>query len=68
MTRLYCAVWVFYKGLEWCERREHIINKAGLKQNHLKDLHVSKEVLGRHNYGEPPPRPFLGNSHAGVPC
>jgi len=54
-----CATWVFCKGLEWCEWKESIINKTGLKQSHLKHLRVSKEVSARHHYGEPLPRPFL---------
>lgn len=42
------------KQRAWGEvnKREYKINKAGLKQSHLKHLHVSKEVPTKHNYGK----------------
>ena len=38
--------------------REDKIHKTGLKQGHLKHLHVSKQLLTRHNYGTPTLDPF----------
>lgn len=43
-------------------KSNHTIKKRGLKQSHLKNMHVSKDKPTRHLYGKKHPDPFLGIS------